>query len=104
MSTSNAVKFPIKWDIHNESAKILYNKCLPYVTKMDDFYKFTDISVYFNVFSILSLIFMIFANFWLFLYRKTYIFKRQCVAYYAFLLIGSLILSIDNIILKVNFI
>jgi len=99
-SFSDTIKFPIKWDIKNVAAKDFYNRCLKYASETDDFYKMAEVSPYFTAFAILAVIYMVFANLWLFTYRKTYIFKRQCVAYYIFLLIGSLIISIDNIFLK----
>jgi len=100
MSSSPSIKFPSKWDSNNVGAKDFFNQCKPYAKETDDFYRMADVSIYFTIFSVIAMAYMVITNLWLFTYYKTYIFKRQCVAYYVVLLIGSLIISIDNVFLE----
>jgi len=100
MSNSSTIAFPSKWDEENVGAKKFYEQCLPFAKETDDFYRMADVSIFFVIFAIIAAIYMTFASIWLFIYRKTYIFKRQCVSYYLFLLIGSLIITFDNIFVE----
>jgi len=103
MSNSNNIPFPSKWDDENVGAVKFYKQCLSFAKETDDFYKMVDVSIIFVIFAIIASIYMTVASVWLFVYRKTYIFKRQCVSYYLFLLIGSLIITYDNIFVEVKF-
>ena len=103
MSDSKVINFPSKWDSDSVGAIKFYEKCLPYVKETDDFYKITDISIVFNVISILSVVFILIVNLWLFKFHNNYLFKRQCVFYYVLLFIGTLIASVDCILIEVNF-
>ena len=103
MSDSNDIKFPSKWDINNVGMKDFYEQCLPYVKETEDFYIISDVSIYFTIFSILSIIYIVTINIWLLFYHNSYIFKRQCVSYYIMLLIGCLFVSFDSVLIEVIF-
>jgi len=103
MSNTTNINFPSKWNIDKLGAKDFYEQCLPYIKETDDFYEIADVSIYYTVFAILAMVYMLIINIWLFVYHKSYIFKRQCVSYYVFLLIGSLVITFDNILVEVNF-
>jgi len=103
MSTSDnttKVPFPSKWDKNHDGAVELYKKCAPYVTKVEDYYEIIKISNVFIIFTIVIVIYITFINLWLLMYRRNYIFKRQCVMYYICLLFGSLVIIIDACLME----
>jgi len=80
--------------------KDFYEQCLPYVKETEDFYKISDVSIYFTIFSILSFIYIATINIWILFYHNSYIFKRQCISYYIMLLIGCLFVSFDSVLIE----
>ncbi|ORX83630.1 hypothetical protein BCR32DRAFT_266855, partial [Anaeromyces robustus] len=103
MINSTEIPFPEDWDSTNAGAVNFYEKCLEYVEKSEDFNFILDMSLFFKIFGFLCILYMIVVNVMLFIYRDSYIFKRQCRTYFGGLLVGSLIISGDTYFLEIYY-